>query len=346
MGSHVKAGAGGIAISVPPLRAPRWAVTCVTAPLWRRRTNQQHLHPCSLSEGLPSPSLASPTGVRGSPGSHRLLDLGSPASLTLSVPGRGCPRASRVRWPVHAAHRGNTDVIQPTLAQLHPNSGEDFTDTLDPHSGPGDRHDGGPGQPGRPPGAGGLLAPFRRRPHPPAPRGAQGPPGLLYQPVDGVLPGRGGLAGATGGHPGGGLDPGIPDAGVPPGLRLAPVSPSHVPLLNATWGFGGNARSARFLLGVVGALPSACLLDPRARPVSWTLLDPLGCLSHGYTLPAWRGRGLCGVTLGALGQELHARGFPVYLGVLPQNTPSQRAVRAAGFLPQPGTFYTLVVTPK
>ncbi|KAM6358963.1 uncharacterized protein FN964_004874 isoform 2-T2 [Alca torda] len=310
MGSHVKAGAGGIAISVPPLRAPRWAVTCVTAPLWRRRTNQQHLHPCSLSEGLPSPSLASPTGVRGSPGSHRLLDLGSPASLTLSVPGRGCPRASRVRWPVHAAHRGNTDVIQPTLAQLHPNSGEDFTDTLDPHS------------------------------------GAQGPPGLLYQPVDGVLPGRGGLAGATGGHPGGGLDPGIPDAGVPPGLRLAPVSPSHVPLLNATWGFGGNARSARFLLGVVGALPSACLLDPRARPVSWTLLDPLGCLSHGYTLPAWRGRGLCGVTLGALGQELHARGFPVYLGVLPQNTPSQRAVRAAGFLPQPGTFYTLVVTPK
>ncbi|XP_054055823.1 glycine N-acyltransferase-like protein 3 [Rissa tridactyla] len=137
-----------------------------------------------------------------------------------------------------------------------------------------------------------------------------------------------------------------PRAQVPPGLRLAPVSPSHVPLLNATWGFGGNARSARFLLGLVGSLPSACLLGPRARPVCWTLLDPLGCLSHGYTLPAWRGRGLCGVTLGALGRQLHARGFPIYLGVLPQNTPSQRAVRAVGFLPQPGTFYTLVVTPQ
>ncbi|XP_075611578.1 glycine N-acyltransferase-like protein 3 [Balearica regulorum gibbericeps] len=137
-----------------------------------------------------------------------------------------------------------------------------------------------------------------------------------------------------------------PRVQVPPGLRLAPASPSHVPLLNATWGFGGNARSRRFLLGLVRALPSACLLGPRGRPVSWSLLDPLGCLSHGYTLPAWRGQGLSGVTLGALGRELHDRGFPIYCGVLPQNTPSQRAVRAAGFLPQPGTLYMLVVTPK
>ena len=133
---------------------------------------------------------------------------------------------------------------------------------------------------------------------------------------------------------------------MPPGLRLAPVSPSHIPLLNATWDFGGNARSRRFLLGLVRALPSACLLGPHGRPVSWSLLDPLGCLSHGYTLPAWRGQGLNGVTLGALGRELHARGFPIYCGVLPHNTPSQRAVRAVGFLPQPGTFYTLVVTPQ
>uniref|UniRef100_A0A8C8A2F9 Glycine N-acyltransferase-like protein n=1 Tax=Otus sunia TaxID=257818 RepID=A0A8C8A2F9_9STRI len=137
----------------------------------------------------------------------------------------------------------------------------------------------------------------------------------------------------------------LPRSRVPPGLRLAPVSPSHIPLLNATWAFGGNTRSRRFLLGVVQALPSACLLAPHGRPVSWSLLDPLGTLSHGYTLPAWRGRGLSGVTLGALGRVLHARGFPIYCGVLPHNTPSQRAVRAVGFLPQPGTFYTLVVTP-
>lgn len=138
----------------------------------------------------------------------------------------------------------------------------------------------------------------------------------------------------------------LPHRRVPPGLRLAPVSPSHVPLLNATWSFGGNARSRQFLLGLVRALPSACLLGPRGRPVSWSLLDPLGSLSHGYTLPAWRGQGLSGVILGALGQGLHAHGFPIYCGVLPHNTPSQRAVRSVGFLPQPGTFYTLVVTPQ
>lgn len=124
------------------------------------------------------------------------------------------------------------------------------------------------------------------------------------------------------------------------------MSPSHVPLLNATWSFGANRRSGRFLLGLVRALPSACLLGPRGRPVCWTLLDPLGCLTHGYTVPAWRGHGLSGVILGALGRELHARGFPIYMGVLPHNTPSQRAVRAVGFMPQPGTFYTLVVTPQ
>uniref|UniRef100_A0A8C0V8N3 Glycine N-acyltransferase-like protein n=1 Tax=Cyanistes caeruleus TaxID=156563 RepID=A0A8C0V8N3_CYACU len=33
---------------------------------------------------------------------------------------------------------------------------------------------------------------------------------------------------------------------MPPGLRLSPVSPSHVPLLNATWALGGNARSRAF----------------------------------------------------------------------------------------------------
>lgn len=94
------------------------------------------------------------------------------------------------------------------------------------------------------------------------------------------------------------------------------------------------------------ALPSACLLDPRGRPLSWSLVDPLGCLSHGYTVPAWRGRGLSGLVLAALGRGLHARGFPVYCGVLPCNTPSLRALSATGFLPQPGTLYMLLSTPQ
>ncbi|KAM9190281.1 glycine N-acyltransferase-like protein 3 [Mergus octosetaceus] len=140
--------------------------------------------------------------------------------------------------------------------------------------------------------------------------------------------------------------PSRPGCRMPAGLHLAPLSPSHVPLLNATWSFGGTGRSRRFLEGLVRALPSACLLDPRGRPLSWSLVDPLGCLSHGYTVPAWRGRGLSGLVLAALGQGLHARGFPLYCGVLPCNVPSLRALHAVGFLPQPGTLYMLLSTPK
>uniref|UniRef100_A0A674GWI5 Glycine N-acyltransferase-like protein n=1 Tax=Taeniopygia guttata TaxID=59729 RepID=A0A674GWI5_TAEGU len=138
----------------------------------------------------------------------------------------------------------------------------------------------------------------------------------------------------------------MPCCRMPPGLRLAPVSPSHVPLLNATWAQGGNARSGAFLLGLVRTLPSACLLGPRGRPVSWSLLDGQGCLRHGYTVPAWRGRGLSGLPLAVLGRELHARGFPIYCSVLPQNTASLHALQAVGFVPQPGTFYMILGTPK
>lgn len=138
----------------------------------------------------------------------------------------------------------------------------------------------------------------------------------------------------------------MPRCRMPPGLRLATVSPSHVPLLNATWALGGNARSRAFLLGLVRTLPSACLLDQRGRPVSWSLLDGQGCLRHGFTVPAWRGRGLTGVTLAVLGRQLHAQGFPIYGAVLPQNTASLHALQAVGFVPQPGIFYMILGSPK
>ncbi|KAF4797514.1 glycine N-acyltransferase-like protein 3 [Turdus rufiventris] len=141
-------------------------------------------------------------------------------------------------------------------------------------------------------------------------------------------------------------EPPQPRRQMPPGLRLAPVSPSHIPLLNATWALGGNARSRAFLLGLVQTLPSACLLDQRGRPVSWSLLDGQGCLRHGYTVPAWRGRGLTGIPLAVLGRDLHARGFPVYGAVLPHNKASLRALQAIGFVLQPGTFYMILGTPK
>uniref|UniRef100_A0A8C5T4G1 Glycine N-acyltransferase-like protein n=1 Tax=Malurus cyaneus samueli TaxID=2593467 RepID=A0A8C5T4G1_9PASS len=137
-----------------------------------------------------------------------------------------------------------------------------------------------------------------------------------------------------------------PRGQVPPGLRLAPVSPSHIPLLNATWSLGKNNRSRAFLLRLVRTLPSACLLDSRGRPVSWSLLDGQSCMRHGYTVPAWRGRGLTGIMVATLGRELHARGFPIYGAVLPHNTASLRALCAVGFVPQPGTLYMILGTPE
>uniref|UniRef100_A0A8B9QRM9 Glycine N-acyltransferase-like protein n=1 Tax=Anas platyrhynchos TaxID=8839 RepID=A0A8B9QRM9_ANAPL len=123
---------------------------------------------------------------------------------------------------------------------------------------------------------------FACRPHPPAPRGAplgreigekgpgQGGPGERGM-QDGVHEAVNEVAAAKG------LRVKVyryrADAEIPAGLRLAPLSPSHVPLLNATWSFGGTGRSRRFLEGLVRALPSACILDPRRAPA---LLEPGG----------------------------------------------------------------------
>ncbi|XP_067406809.1 glycine N-acyltransferase-like protein 3 [Emydura macquarii macquarii] len=130
------------------------------------------------------------------------------------------------------------------------------------------------------------------------------------------------------------------------GLTLAPVSSAHVALLNDTWDFGGNSWSLHYLDLLIRHFPSACLLTPEGHPISWTLTDPVASLTHGYTLPGHRGQGHIRVLIGALAAQLHACGFPVYAGVLPENEPSQRSLHRLGFHTQPGLSYQLVVTPK
>uniref|UniRef100_A0A8C5T5Z8 Glycine N-acyltransferase-like protein n=1 Tax=Malurus cyaneus samueli TaxID=2593467 RepID=A0A8C5T5Z8_9PASS len=125
-----------------------------------------------------------------------------------------------------------------------------------------------------------------------------------------------------------------------------PRVPSTFPLLTPRESLVEMNRSRAFLLRLVRTLPSACLLDSRGRPVSWSLLDGQSCMRHGYTVPAWRGRGLTGIMVATLGRELHARGFPIYGAVLPHNTASLRALCAVGFVPQPGTLYMILGTPE
>uniref|UniRef100_A0A674JBM9 Glycine N-acyltransferase-like protein n=1 Tax=Terrapene triunguis TaxID=2587831 RepID=A0A674JBM9_9SAUR len=106
------------------------------------------------------------------------------------------------------------------------------------------------------------------------------------------------------------------------GLRLAPVSPAHAMLLRDTWNFGGNSRSLRYLCLLIRHFPNTCLLAPEGTLISWCLTDPLAALMHGYTLPEHRGQHHMRPVVGMLAAQLHARGFPVYTGVLPHNEPS------------------------
>ncbi|XP_019412186.1 PREDICTED: glycine N-acyltransferase-like protein 3 [Crocodylus porosus] len=139
--------------------------------------------------------------------------------------------------------------------------------------------------------------------------------------------------------------PAMPHFRLEEGLTLAPVPPSHAALLNNVWDFGGNLRSLRYLEMLTRCFPSACLLGPDGHPVSWSLTDPLACLSHGYTLPAYRGQHYQGTVLGALVGQLHAQGFPAFCGVLPENKPSLGALHRLGFCSQPGVLYMMVLKP-
>nr|XP_032631765.1 glycine N-acyltransferase-like protein 3 [Chelonoidis abingdonii] len=139
--------------------------------------------------------------------------------------------------------------------------------------------------------------------------------------------------------------PAMPQYRPEKGLRLAPVSPTHAVLLRDTWMFGGNSWSLRYLSLLIRHFPNACLLDPEGTPISWSLVDPLAALTHGYTLPEHRGRHHTRAVVGMLAAQLHACGFPVYTRVLPHNEPSLHTLQRLGFHILPGVFYLLVVRP-
>nr|XP_020661644.1 glycine N-acyltransferase-like protein 3 isoform X1 [Pogona vitticeps] len=129
-------------------------------------------------------------------------------------------------------------------------------------------------------------------------------------------------------------------------LRFGALNPSHASFLNEVWDFGGNHRSRRYLESLIRLFPSACLVDKEDQVVSWSLTDPVSCLSHGYTLRQYRGQGCSGIVLQRLGGKLHSLGFPLYAGVLAENQPSLQTLKKQGFHILPGTYYMLTVKPN
>ncbi|NXV85750.1 GLYL3 protein, partial [Calonectris borealis] len=97
-----------------------------------------------------------------------------------------------------------------------------------------------------------------------------------------------------------------------PGVRVGSLSPVHVDLLNETWAYGGNARSRRYLAEVLGRFPNLCLQDGAGQPLCWSLTDPFGTGTHGYTLPAHRRRGHMRAVLTLAARRAQARGFPTF----------------------------------
>nr|XP_060614849.1 glycine N-acyltransferase-like protein 3 [Anolis sagrei ordinatus] len=128
-------------------------------------------------------------------------------------------------------------------------------------------------------------------------------------------------------------------------LHFGTLNPSHAASLNDVWDFGGNDLSLNYLESLICNFPSACLLDKDGQLAAWCLIDPYGCLTHGYTFPQYRGQRWIGLILQNLGRKMHALGFPLYAAVLTGNEPSIRSLQHQGFHVLPGTYYTLISTP-
>nr|XP_034964711.1 glycine N-acyltransferase-like protein 3 [Zootoca vivipara] len=129
-------------------------------------------------------------------------------------------------------------------------------------------------------------------------------------------------------------------------FHLGSLNASHLALLNENWSAGHNDRSLRYLDSLIRNFPSACLLDKEGQLVSWCLTDQMGCLTHGYTLPQYRGQGCVAAVTRATAVKLHACGFPLYTTVLADNQPSKQTLKRQGFHILPLTNYALFFTPS
>ncbi|XP_068256241.1 glycine N-acyltransferase-like protein 3 [Nyctibius grandis] len=129
----------------------------------------------------------------------------------------------------------------------------------------------------------------------------------------------------------------MPEPRLDPGIRVGTLSPGDLDLLNATWPYGGTARSRGYLGEVLRRFPHLCLRDGgTGQPLCWALTDPFGAGTHGHTMPAHRRRGYMRAALALAARRAHARGYPVYGHTATGNQPMQRALEELGYQRVPG----------
>ncbi|XP_061468710.1 glycine N-acyltransferase-like protein 3 [Rhineura floridana] len=123
----------------------------------------------------------------------------------------------------------------------------------------------------------------------------------------------------------------LPQRQLDPSFTLASLNSSHVDLLNETWLHGGNEQSRRYLANIVQWFPTTCIQDTNGHPISWSLMEPLGAMGHGYTLPLYRRRGYLTVVMTAHAMQAHAAGYPIYGFVALNNVRMQNLQEHYGF---------------
>uniref|UniRef100_A0A8B9R0L8 Glycine N-acyltransferase-like protein n=1 Tax=Anas platyrhynchos TaxID=8839 RepID=A0A8B9R0L8_ANAPL len=130
-----------------------------------------------------------------------------------------------------------------------------------------------------------------------------------------------------------------------PKFTLAYLDISHSSLLNKTWSRGGNPRCEKYLANLICSFPSACVLDDKGYPLSWSLTDQFATMIHSYTLPEHRRKGFSRLVTTTLAKKLHSCGFPVQGNVLEANLPPVSLLKSmkAHFLPC--SFFRVIHTP-
>ncbi|XP_063814572.1 glycine N-acyltransferase-like [Pseudophryne corroboree] len=115
-------------------------------------------------------------------------------------------------------------------------------------------------------------------------------------------------------------------------LQFSTLRPDEARYVNASWAFGGNKRSERYVERCIQRFPTVCARKGGAgQPVAWLLSEQSSELRMGYTDKCYRNRGMFRTMITRLSTVVYSKGAPLYCHVAPDNKISQAATLAAGF---------------